>query len=77
MISGAGAVGGGRRRGDLPRRHRVRNMGSGIAVLHGWYLTSIRRAAASSTSPLEDFHRLTRDLYIARERARVLAGRLP
>jgi hypothetical protein len=44
----------------------VRNVGSGIAVLHGWYLRP--EAPTMSTlehAPLEDFRRLTRDLYIA------------
>jgi hypothetical protein len=43
----------------------VRNMGSGIAVLHGWYLTPDPQLGGVEHSPLERFHRLTRDLYIA------------
>ena len=45
----------------------VRNAGSGIAVLHGWYLylgMEIMGAAASNRAPLDQFHMLTRDLYI-------------
>src|SRR5579872_3026670 len=44
----------------------VRNAGSGIAVLHGWYLyTGLDMTGASNTrAPIEDFHMLTRDLYI-------------
>jgi hypothetical protein len=42
----------------------VRNAGSGIAVLHGWYLYTEHRLAAPEHAPLEDFHRLTRDLYV-------------
>jgi hypothetical protein len=44
----------------------VRNVGSGIAVLHGWcFFPSLRRGVREGPSPLEDFNRLTRDLYIA------------
>ena len=43
----------------------VRNIGSGIAVLHGWYFDVDLRRGADGHAPLEDFHRLTRDLYIA------------
>jgi hypothetical protein len=42
----------------------VRNVGSGIAVLHGWrfYPEWVR---SDEHAPLEEFTRLTRDLYIA------------
>jgi hypothetical protein len=44
----------------------VRNVGSGIAVLHGWwFFPSLRRGADEGHAPLEDLRRLTRDLYIA------------
>jgi hypothetical protein len=43
----------------------VRNVGSGIAVLHGWYLHPQAVLGAVDHAPLEDFRRLTRDLYIA------------
>ena len=44
----------------------MRNVGSGIAVLHGWFFfPSLRRGVKEGPAPLEDFHRLTRDLYIA------------
>ena len=43
----------------------LRNVGTGIAVLHGWYLHPGQRGGDSEHTPLEDFHRLTRDLYIA------------
>ena len=43
----------------------LRNVGTGIAVLHGWYLHPERLSGASDHVPLEDFRRLTRDLYIA------------
>jgi hypothetical protein len=43
----------------------LRNVGTGIAVLHGWYLHPERLAGVSDHVPLEDFSRLTRDLYLA------------
>jgi hypothetical protein len=42
----------------------VRNVGSGIAVLHGWALRGDAPAGASDHVPLDGFNRLTRDLYI-------------
>lgn len=42
----------------------LRNMGSGIAVLHGWYLHPELQRGQSAYPPLEDFRRLTRDLYV-------------
>jgi hypothetical protein len=43
----------------------VRNAASGIAVLHGWRLQPDLQGAASGTAPpLEEFHRLTRDIYV-------------
>lgn len=46
----------------------VRNVGTGIAVLDGWHLIPdlvLERGAHVTPPPLEDFTRLTRDLYIA------------
>jgi hypothetical protein len=45
----------------------VRNVGSGIAVLHGWYLRAQLdlELGRGDHAPLDDFRRLTRDLYIA------------
>ncbi|MGH3025716.1 MAG: hypothetical protein ACRDLR_04640 [Gaiellaceae bacterium] len=43
----------------------LRNVGSGIAVLHGWYVSIERRRGSSDHAPLDDFRRLTLDLYIA------------
>jgi hypothetical protein len=43
----------------------VRNVGSGIAVLHGWCFHAEIETRAVDRPPLEEFHRLTRDLYIA------------
>jgi hypothetical protein len=42
----------------------VRNAGSGIAVLHGWYFYP-DFVRTDEHAPLEDFTRLTRDIYIA------------
>ena len=46
----------------------VRNVGTGIAVLHGWHLIPelvLERSAHVTPPPLEDFTTLTRDLYVA------------
>lgn len=39
----------------------VRNAGAGIAILHGWRLSSDARAPLPR---LDEFHRLTRDIYV-------------
>ena len=39
----------------------VRNAGAGVAILHGWHLPPDSRAPLS---PVEEFHRLTRDIYV-------------
>jgi hypothetical protein len=44
----------------------VRNVGTGIAVLHGWHLfPEIQLGPDMAPTPLGDFTMLTRDLYIA------------
>jgi hypothetical protein len=46
----------------------VRNVGTGIAVLHGWHLIPelvFERGAHIDPPPLEEFTTLTRDLYVA------------
>src|SRR5215471_10658886 len=46
----------------------VRNVGTGIAVLHGWHLLPelvFERGAHVDPPPREDFTTLTRDLYVA------------
>jgi hypothetical protein len=43
----------------------VRNVGSGIAVMHGWHLYTERQLGLIDHAPLEEFRRLTRDLYVA------------
>ncbi|HYX86427.1 MAG TPA: hypothetical protein VE777_15760, partial [Gaiellales bacterium] len=43
----------------------LRNVVAGIAVLHGWrFVPELRRSASEPAPPLEEFHRLTRDLYV-------------
>jgi hypothetical protein len=43
----------------------LRNAGSGIAVLHGWHLYTERIGGRQPHAPLEEFQRLTRDIYVA------------
>lgn len=44
----------------------LRNAGPGLAILHGWYVHPERLAGADEHHrPIEHFHRLTRDIYIA------------
>jgi hypothetical protein len=43
----------------------VRNVGTGIAVLHGWHLYPESVLTSTEHAPLDGFRRLTRDLYIA------------
>ena len=42
----------------------VKNVGAGIAVLHGWRFSLLAGPGSGPPPPLEDFHRLTRDLYV-------------
>lgn len=43
----------------------LRNVGTGIAVLHGWHFYPERRLGADMTpTPVDEFTRLTRDLYV-------------
>lgn len=43
----------------------LRNVGNGIAVLHGWRIELSRDITHADRPPLEAFRRLTRDLYVA------------
>jgi hypothetical protein len=43
----------------------VRNVGSGIAVLHGWRLSNERAEANEPLPPLSEFQLQTRDLYVS------------
>jgi hypothetical protein len=42
----------------------IRNVGTGMAVLHGWHFSPDRLLSDTPHSITEDFRRLTRDLYI-------------
>jgi hypothetical protein len=42
----------------------LRNVGTGIAVLHGWRFYPERRVGNDEHAPLDEFRRLTRDLYV-------------
>jgi hypothetical protein len=43
----------------------VRNVGNGIAILHGWRVELSKELTGMGRPPVEEFHRLTRDLYVA------------
>lgn len=43
----------------------VRNVGTGIAVLHGWFFHAELETGQAGHPPIDEFRRLTRDLYIA------------
>jgi hypothetical protein len=42
----------------------LRNVGNGIAVLHGWRLSPERLPGNAGPPPVSEFQRLTRDLYV-------------
>jgi len=42
----------------------IRNVGSGIALLHAWYPMATWATGATSHAPLEEFRRLSIDLYV-------------
>jgi hypothetical protein len=42
----------------------LRNVGSGLAVLHGWYLWPRRAGSDVAPEPPETYRRLQRDLYV-------------
>jgi hypothetical protein len=42
----------------------LRNVGTGIAVLHGWHFQAGRTDPDDPHPPVSDFRRLTRDLYV-------------
>jgi hypothetical protein len=42
----------------------LRNVGSGIAVLDGWQFAGGRPTASDEPPPVEEFHRLSRDIYV-------------
>jgi hypothetical protein len=43
----------------------VRNVGNGIAIMHGWRIELSRDISGMTRPEVSDFHRLTRDLYVA------------
>jgi hypothetical protein len=43
----------------------VRNVGNGMAILHGWRLELSRDLSGMTRPEVQAFHRLTRDLYVA------------
>jgi hypothetical protein len=43
----------------------IRNVGSGMAVLHSWHFSTESPVGAADHAPLDEFHRLGRDIYIA------------
>jgi len=43
----------------------LRNSGNGIAVLHGWRFHTEAPVLVQDHSPLQDFRRLTRDIYVS------------
>jgi hypothetical protein len=43
----------------------VRNVGSGIAVMHGWRLHTEDATTIRVHAPVDEFRRLTRDLFVA------------
>jgi hypothetical protein len=43
----------------------IRNVGNGIAVLHGWRFYPERHIASNDHAPLDEFNRLSRDIYVA------------
>jgi hypothetical protein len=42
----------------------VRNVGAGIAVLHSWRFSLNPEPGAGRPPPADEFHRLTRDIYV-------------
>jgi hypothetical protein len=42
----------------------VRNVGSGIAVLHGWRFSTHPEPGGGPPPPIDEFHHLTRDIYV-------------
>ncbi|HEY2141589.1 MAG TPA: hypothetical protein VGG98_05980 [Solirubrobacteraceae bacterium] len=50
--------------GNLYLSIPLRNVASGLAVLHGWHVLTQRATANTPPTPVEDFRRLGRDLYV-------------
>ncbi|MGC1239489.1 MAG: hypothetical protein WA860_11945 [Acidimicrobiales bacterium] len=43
----------------------LRNVGNGMAIMHGWRAELSRDLSSVTRPPVEEFRRLTRDLYVA------------
>jgi hypothetical protein len=54
----------------------IRNVGTGIAVLHGWHVYPQIQLGVNTPTPLEDFTLLSRDIYIAQGDAGFWQGAL-
>jgi hypothetical protein len=50
--------------GNLYLAIPLRNVGSGLAVLHGWHVSTERPTPGTPPPQLEEFRRLARDLYV-------------
>jgi hypothetical protein len=50
--------------GNLYLAIPLRNVASGLAVLHGWHLSTDRPTADTPASAIDEFRRLSRDLYV-------------
>jgi hypothetical protein len=50
--------------GNLYLAIPLRNVASGLAVLHGWHVSTERPTPEAPPPPLEEFRRLARDLYV-------------
>src|SRR5206468_282717 len=64
VARGGGAVAEARD-GNIYLALALRNVGSGIAVLHGWHFYPERQLSDRPHAPLDEFVRLSRDLYVA------------
>lgn len=42
----------------------IRNVGSGLAVLHGWWFAEAALTGITEAPPLDEMHRLTRDIFV-------------
>jgi hypothetical protein len=42
----------------------MRNAGTGLAVLHGWWFAEEALAGVTEAPPLDEMHRLTRDIFV-------------
>jgi hypothetical protein len=52
------------RDGNIYMAIPLRNVATGLAVLHGWHLSTERPRSETPPPPVEEFRRLSRDLYV-------------